>query len=128
MVRLHRPPEPEIPFDQQRLTDATVTDDLDQRPVGREESAPDRLHQEQSPVRGLLDHPGGLSRVERERLLAQDVLPGTQEGQGIRFVARLRRGDVHDVHIRIGSERLVIAVPGRDGEPVAEIGGTFGRA
>ena len=83
MLGVERPPEPEVRLDQQRLTDAVLPDDLDERTVGREEAAPDRLHQEQPPAPCLLDHRGGLARVEREGLLAQHVLPGTQEAQGV---------------------------------------------
>ncbi len=119
--------EPEICLDQERLADATLADEIHQRTVGRQEPAPDRLHQEQSPAPRLLCHARRLPGVERERLLAQDVLPGPEGVEGVRLVARVRSGDVDDVHVRIGRQRVVVAVPGRNGEAVAEGLGPFGR-
>ena len=52
--------------------------------VGGKEPAPDGLHEEQSPAAGLLRHACRLPGVECERLLAQDVLPGLQEGRWCR--------------------------------------------
>ena len=100
---------------------------IDQRPVGRKEPAPDRLHQEQPPAPRLLRHPRRLPGVERERLLAQDVLPGPEGVEGVLLVAGVGGGDVDDVDVGIGRQRVVVAVAGRNGEAVAEGLGPFGR-
>ena len=104
VVGIHRSPEPEVGLDQQRLADATRADDVDQGAVGRKEPAPDGLHQEEPPAPGLLRHPRRLAGVERERLLAQDVLARPQEADGVDLVAGVRRGDVDHVDIGIGGE------------------------
>ena len=102
VLGIHRPAEPEVGLDQEGLADATLADDLDQRAVGRKEPAPDGLHEEQPPAAGLLRHACRLPGVERERLLAQDVLAGPEEADGVRLVPRVRRGDVDDVDVGIG--------------------------
>ena len=120
VLGIHRPPEPEVGLHQERLADATLADDVDQCPVGREEPAPDRLHEEQPPAPGLLRHPRRLPGVERERLLAQDVLarPGGRRWCPPR--GAVGRGHVDHVDVGIGGERVVVAVSGRDVEPVPE--------
>ena len=127
VVGIHRPPESEVGLDQQGLADATLADDVDQGAVGRKEPAPDGLHQEQPPAPGLLRHPCRLAGVERERLLAQDVLARPEEADGVDLVARVRGGDVDHVDVGIGGECVVVAVAGRYVEPVAEGLGPLGR-
>ena len=124
---VHRPPESEVGLDQQGLADATLADDVDQGTVGRKEAAPDGLHQEQPPAPGLLRHPCRLAGVERERLLAQDVLSGLEEANGVHLVTRVRGGDVDHVDIGIGGECVVVAVARRYVEAVAEGLGPLGR-
>ena len=100
---IHRPAEPEVGLDQQRLADATLADDVDQRAVDRKETAPDGLHEEEPAAPGLLRHPCRLTGVERERLLAQHVLAGPEEADGVDLVARVRRGHVDHVDIWVGA-------------------------
>ena len=45
-------------------------------------------------------------RVERQRLLADDVLAGGERGCGERHVQVVGRADVDDVDVRVGDERL----------------------
>ena len=127
VVGIYRSPESEIGLDEHWLADATGADDVDQGSVGREEPAPNGLHQEESPAPSLLRHTGRLACVESERLLAQDVLARTQEGDGVNLVAGMRRGDIDDVDIGIGGECAVVVVASRDVEPVAEDLGPLGR-
>jgi len=55
---------------------------------------------------GELDDPPRGRGVERERLLADDVLAGGQGGLGERDVQVVGRADVHDVDLVRGGERL----------------------
>ena len=128
VVGVDGPAEPEVGLDQEGVADPPLADDLDQRPVGRQEPAPDRLHEEQPPAAGLLCHPCRLPGVERERLLAQDVLARTEEVERVLLMARVGCGDVDHIDVGVGRERFVVAVPGRDVEAVPEDLGAFGRA
>ena len=49
---------------------------------------------------GRVGEAGGLLRVERERLLADDVLAGGERGLGERSMQVVRRAQVDDVHLR----------------------------
>ena len=122
------PPESEVRLDEERLADAALPQDVDERPVRRKEATPDRLHDEEPAAPRLLDHGRRLASVECERLFAQDVLPGAEESQSVGFVPRLRGGDVDDVDVGVGGQGVVVAVAGRNAEPVAEGRGTLGRA
>src|SRR5665648_666900 len=53
-----------------------------------------------------LDELGGVSPARRERLLADDVLPGTERHPDQRRVQVVRRADVHDIDIGRGHELL----------------------
>ena len=86
----------------------------------------ERLHQPDAGVRAGLDHPLRVGRGHGQRLLAQDVLPGTGSGEGPLGMEVVRQRDVDDVHVGIGEERLVRAVGGRDAELVGD-GACLGR-
>ena len=56
--------------------------------------------------RGELGQPLGPGDVERQRLLADDVLAGGQRRLGERQVKMVRRAHVHDIHVGRFDERL----------------------
>ena len=73
---------------------------------------------------GRLGHRGGLLGVGGEGLLAQDVLPGGQRGQGPLGVEAVGEGDVDGVDVRIVDDGLVAVGDPRDPVPVGEGGRT----
>ena len=98
--------------------------DLDHR---RDEPGPHRFHQEAVVAARGIDHLTRLGGVEREGLLAQHVFAGIERGDRHGMVVAVRRGDVDDVDVGIGEQRLVGAVRVRDLEPCREVvGGVLG--
>ena len=73
--------------------------------------------------RAGVDHPLGLGGRQGQRLLAQDVLAGTRRGDRPLGVQVVRQRDVDDVHVRVGEERLVRPVGGRDAELGRDLAG-----
>jgi hypothetical protein len=57
-------------------------------------------------VRRSLDELLRAGDIERQRLLADHVLPSRQRGLGERQVEMVRRADVHHVDVRIAHELL----------------------
>ena len=123
--RIERRPEAEVGLDQDRVADAALLEHPGEGLVRREEAGPDRLHQEQPTGAGGVDHLSTLCGVERERLLAQDVLARLEEEKGVVHVAGLGSRDVDDVDVRVGGEVLVAPVTMGDTEAVGELVGPF---
>jgi hypothetical protein len=66
------------------------------------------------------DELGRLSRVERERLLAEDRLACLDREHGRGEVPGMRRGNVDHVDVRVLDQALVRRVPAGHAEPLAE--------
>ena len=75
-----------------------------------------------------LDQLGRLRRRHRQRLLADDVLPGREDGLRLRDVQVVRRRHVDDVHGRVGEEVVERRVGARHAEGVGPGGAALGRA
>jgi hypothetical protein len=56
------------------------------------------------------------------------VLSRIEITEGVDLVPGVRGGDVHDIDVRVGGQRGVVVVPGRDAERVGERGGALHRA
>ena len=112
--------EAEVGLDEQRLTDATVQQQLPQRDVGGEEPAPDGLHEEALGQVGAGRHAQHLGLGHGQRLLAQHVLAVVEEEAGVVGVAGLRGGDVDDVDVVVVGQGLVVAVAPGDVPLVGE--------
>ena len=111
----------EVGLDEAGFADHAVVEQFDELAVGRQEPRPHRLHQEQAAFACGVDHPTSLGGVQRERLLAEHVLARLQEHERVAFVARRRRGDVHDVDQRVRSQILIAAVCVRHVEALARM-------
>ncbi len=96
--------EPEVALDHERVPDPSLSDHVHQDFVRGQEPAPDCLHEEQPAAAGCLGHPRRLPRIEREWLLAQDVLPRPKELECVLLMARVRRCDVDDVDVGVGRQ------------------------
>lgn len=59
---------------------------------------------------GGRDHLSRLHRIERERLLAEDVLACGERGDGDRVVQGVRGRDAHDVEVRECDESLPLGL------------------
>ena len=90
---------------------------LPDRLPGRMEPVHERLHQQHTLGLAGLDHPLGLRRVRRERLLAQHVLAGPGRGDRPLRVEVVGQRVVHGIDVRIGQQVLVRAERARDAEP-----------
>lgn len=76
----------------------------------REIPSPNSLHQKQLLLLSRPTQNLSLRRIDRERLLAQHMLPGTQDEHHVLEVVRVRGCDVHDVDVGVGRELLVGAI------------------
>ncbi len=102
------------------LADRPVPHQFRHPPDDRVAVRPHGLHQEEAAVPGELHQLPGLALVDRERLLAQHVLPGLQ-GEGRRLPVRgVRCGHVHHVDVLVGDERRPVPVRPRYPEPLRE--------
>ena len=81
-----------------------------QRTRHREKARPDGLEQKETPRRRLFHEPARLPCVDRQRLLAQDVLARAQTEHRMLEVVRVRRGDVDDVDVAVRGKVGVAAV------------------
>ena len=90
--------------------DPARADELPHRDPGRVEAVHERLHQVDAGGLAGGDHPLGVGRGHRQRLLAQDVLAGTGRGDRPLGVEVVGQRDVDGVDLGVGQERLVRAV------------------
>jgi hypothetical protein len=86
----------------------------------RQVAAPHRLHQEAAALPRRVRQGPRPAGVHRQRLLDQDVLPGTQREQAELEVRALRRGDVDDVHVAVLHEPFVGVVRPVDVVPLGK--------
>ncbi len=112
--------EAEVGLHRADLTDRAVPHQLGDPADQRVAVRPHGLHQEQPALPGQSGQLPRLTRVERERLLAQDVLAGLQGEPGRLPVRRVRGCDVHDVDGVVRDELRPAAVRPLDPEPVGE--------
>ena len=87
-------------------------DDGPRRHVAR----PDSLRAQQTAAVGRIEQRTGLRGVRGERLFDQDVLAGLQAGDALLGVQAVRRGDIHQIHVRVGQQLVIRAI--RHREPV----------
>ena len=110
--RVHGVAHPEVRGHRAHLADRPVGHQLAQPGHGRAEPGPHRLHGEAAGRAGRRDDLPGRRRGDRERLLHQDRLAGSQRSQGQRTVVRMRGGSAQP-HPRPGRR----AAPGRSRAP-----------
>lgn len=75
---------------------------------------------------GRVPHGPGLGRVERERLLADDVTAGLDRGDGERRVGVGRRRDRHRDHVVAGERPVEVGERVRHPGPLGPPGGAVG--
>ncbi len=80
-----------------------------------------RRHEQALRARRGLRNARRRHRIERERLLAEDVLAGLERGDRQRFMRGRRHADVHDVHVRMANQRLKVR-RSRDARHVERVG------
>jgi len=106
--------ETEVGFDVRDFAERLRSEHFTERHIDRQEAAPDRLHHEATLAARSGDHRLRLELIQREGFFAQHMLAGAQVQLRVVTVARVWCGDVHNVDIWVGSERLVRAVPARN--------------
>lgn len=95
------------------LTNLSPLDHFSQPHAQREEPRPHRLHQEDALLPGRGREQPRLCCVDRERLLAEDRLAGAQTFQRRAEMVRVRRGQVHNIDVRVRRQCCVGAMRGR---------------
>ena len=116
---------PVVGDDAHQIADLAARKDVAHDDHVRQEAGPHRLHHEHARCPGRVEDLRGLGCVDGERLLDQDVLAGGDGQQGVVEVLGVRGGDVDDLDVRIGDERLVAAVRAGDAVAGGELVGAF---
>jgi len=117
MARFERPGEAEVGPDRSNLADPTICHEFGHsadRGVGPH---PHGFHQEHAAMLCLPDDSFCFTGVDRERLLAQHGLAGGDTQTRCCLMRDVRRGDVHDVDLRVGRELGPTAVRASDAGP-----------
>jgi len=109
-------PEPEVHREHPRLPYRPIGDHAPQTVHQRKEPRPHALHQEQAPPARDPNDPPSLGGVDGEGLLAEHAFSRQEAEFDVLRVERVGRGDVDDIHVRVGGEFLVARV--RTGEAV----------
>jgi hypothetical protein len=92
------------------FANGTLLDEVTDLHTEREVPGPHGLHQEKVLVLRRLAQDPRLRRIDGESLLTEHILAGFQRKHHILEMVRVRRRDVHHVHVRIGHELFVRAV------------------
>lgn len=119
--------EPEARLDGPQLADLAGLHPAGDLDDGRQEPRPHGLHQEAPVASGRRHHLPRLTCVHRERLLAHHVTACPEGGHGHGPVLAVGRGDVDDVDVVVGEQRLVAAVGAGDAVALGEGGGPLVR-
>jgi hypothetical protein len=88
------------------IAENLVVEELADDVVAGQEEGPQRFGAEHAPCGGTVGDFPRFHRVERDRLLHDDVPPRVEGEQGVGALVVVRGGDVDDVDRRIGDDVL----------------------
>lgn len=118
-------PEAIIRRDTEHLPQSPGLDQVPHLHTKREISRPDSFHEKQVLLLSRLTQDLGLSCIHCKCLFAEHILPRLKSEQDILEVVRMRRRDVHHVHVGVGDQLFVGSVGGAGGWN-ARVGDEFG--
>mmetsp|Transcript_3407 Transcript_3407/g.9854 ORF Transcript_3407/g.9854 Transcript_3407/m.9854 type:complete len:246 (-) Transcript_3407:233-970(-) len=113
---------PKVCLDVSHLSDAARVCQSPGSLVGGEEAVPVALCQKHTILLGSRDHVSGLGGIQRNGLLAQDMLPSIHEHDGRLPVLGMQVGNVHDVNLFVIRQLCIAAVAAREAVPLRKIG------
>ena len=106
-TRLRRGRIAQVRIDRLHLADHTRTDDVVDHRARRHIPRPNRLRAQHAGLIRNIQHATGLLRVRAERLLHQHALAGAHAQLRLRGMEIMRRGDIHQMHVRIRHQLLI---------------------
>lgn len=118
-------PEAIIRRDTEHLSQSPALDQVPHLHTKREISRPDSFHEKQVLLLSRLAQDLGLGCIHGKRLFAEHILSRLKSEQDILEVVRMRRRDVHHVHVGVGHQLLVGSVGGAGGWDT-RVGDEFG--